>query len=771
MQTPKRNKKIAYFLTPIALASAQLITSIAQANDVVGTLPTVEVVGVSPVASFNIPLNQYPGNIQVLRENDIESQKSSSFSELLGRSAASVTLNEIQGNPFQLDLNYRGQRLSSVLGSPQGVSAYLDGVRINEAFGDVISWDMLPESAISTMTVVPGSNPMYGMNTLSGALVMTTKSGLTHEGNEIEVSGGSFGRIRTDAGMGKKLSDGYHFYVAATGFRENGWREKSDSKLVNTFMKYGRETDKTSWNVSFLAGTSDLKGNGLLPTSQYTSDYRGGYTFYDITKTKAQQLSFDFSHKLSNEEKISLVTWVRNAKRSANGGDVDENFLETCMVIGGACSNYAGIGAVINKSTAKADTLGFSLQWDKKIDAHKLFFGGMTQYVKTRYQSYEGDADHFVDRVADVSAVTRYVQQADHKGQVAQYALYLGDIYTPVSGTLFSSSLRYDFTKVKNDLKSLETGLQNPNFSNSGHRHDSAESFNYKKLNPSFGFSQVLTAQSTVFGNWSQGMRVPTAFELGCADPLYPCRVPTGLQDDPYLQPIISQTTEVGLRFNPDQNTRLTVTGFSNVNRNDVAFVRATAINSQAAGYFKNIGNTLRQGIELAGRYKQSLWEVGASYTYLKATYRSEVLLPSVGGYQSDAHITTTKGTRIAGLPEHIFKLAGLYRVTPQWRVGADVQAFGSQVVAGNENGTTESGASGKDKLAGYSILNLNTNYEISKGLNAFMRVNNVFDKRYASYASLGYDVFAPAGQATETVLYAPGAPRAVFGGVRYEWK
>jgi hypothetical protein len=69
------------------------------------------------VASFNIPLNQYPGNIQVLRENDIESQKSSSFSEWLGRSAASVNFNEIQGNPFQLDLNYRGQRLSPVLGS------------------------------------------------------------------------------------------------------------------------------------------------------------------------------------------------------------------------------------------------------------------------------------------------------------------------------------------------------------------------------------------------------------------------------------------------------------------------------------------------------------------------------------------------------------------------------------------------------------------------------------------------------------------------------
>jgi outer membrane receptor protein involved in Fe transport len=600
---------------------------------------------------------------------------------------------------------------------------------------------------------------MYGMNTLSGALVMTTKNGLTHEGNEIEVSGGSFGRLRTDAGMGKKLSDGYHFYVAATGFRENGWREKSDSKLANTFMKYGRETDKTSWNLSFLAGTSDLKGNGLLPTSQYSSNYRGGYTFYDITKTKAQQLSFDVSHKLSNEEKISLVSWVRNSKRSGSGGDVGDDYLDHCIDEDGDCTagTPPGHNAVINKTIAKATTVGATLQWDRKIDLHKVFAGATVQYTKSRYQSFEGGTD-FDGRVADISEVVEYDQQADHKGKVGQIAVYVGDVYSPRPGTLLSGGLRYDFAKVHNHLK---------NFTNVN--PEQKETFNYNKLNPSFGGSQILTKQVTLFGNWSQGMRVPTAFELGCARDDNPCRVPTGLQDDPYLKPIISQTTEVGLRFSPNENTRIIITGFHNLNKDDVAFVRSSA--GTQAGYFTNIGNTLRKGIELSGRYKQSTWEVGASYTYLKATYRSEVNLPSVELGQDTAHITTTKGTRIAGLPEHIFKLAGLYRVTPQWRVGADIQAFGSQVVAGNENGTTESGASGKDKLAGYSILNLNTNYEISKGLNTFIRVNNVFDKRYASYASLGYDLFAPSGQANETVFYAPGAPRAVFGGVRYEWK
>ncbi|MFM8152500.1 MAG: TonB-dependent receptor, partial [Polynucleobacter victoriensis] len=109
-----------------------------------------------------------------------------------------------------------------------------------------------------------------------------------------------------------------------------------------------------------------------------------------------------------------------------------------------------------------------------------------------------------------------------------------------------------------------------------------------------------------------------------------------------------------------------------------------------------------------------------------------------------------------------------------------DVQVYGNQVVAGNETKNTVADgdqAIGKNKLGGYGILNLNANYEHVKGLNSFMRVNNVFDKKYASYAALGYNMFPGGNIATDadevkgSVFYAPGAPRAVFGGVRYEWK
>lgn len=773
MQTLKRNKKIACLLTPIALASAQLIMTSAHADDVVGTLPTVEVVGVSPVASFNIPLNQYPGNIQVLRENDIESQKSSSFSELLGRSAASVNLNEIQGNPFQLDLNYRGQRLSPVLGSAQGISAYLDGVRINEAFGDVISWDMLPESAISTITMIPGSNPMYGMNTLSGALVMTTKNGLTHEGNEVELTAGSFGRQRADVGVGRNLGNGYHAYAAATTFKEDGWREKSDSKLTNAFIKFGRDTEKTSWNVSVMGGTSDLKGNGLAPHDMYTTNYRQGYTFYDITENKSQQVSFAGTHKLSNEEKLSLTTWYRHAKRKGNNGDVNEAYREYLECdedpTGTGCtailSNGMPENALINKNTSKQETYGVTFQWDKQFGAHKLLSGITIQQSKTRYQQWSADAefDPAGSRVAVIDGV--FENQADHKGKNNQYALFIGDVFTPVPGTLLMGALRYDYTKVKNDLVSWDED---------GEDHPTKESFTYKKLNPSFGFSQILSNKVTVFGNWSQGMRVPTAFELGCSNPDYPCRVPTGLQDDPYLKPIISQTAEIGLRVFPTEKTRVTIAAFSNINKDDVMFVRAPT-GAMNAGIFQNIGKTQRDGIELTARHRESRWELGASYTYLKARYKSNLELPSL-----EDEIDVTPGTRIAGLPEHFFKFAAMYRLTPQVRIGGDVQVYGNQVVAGNETKNTVADgdqAIGKNKLAGYGILNLNANYEHVKGLNFFMRVNNVFDKKYASYAALGYNMFPGGNIATDadevkgSVFYAPGAPRAVFGGVRYEWK
>src|SRR6185436_2023201 len=115
-------------------------------------------------------------------------------SDFLNRRFGGVHVNEMQGNPYQMDVNYRGYTASPLLGTPQGLSIYLDGVRLNQPFGDVVSWDLIPKSAIASVTLMPGSNPLFGLNTLGGALSIQTKDGRNHAGTVLEAYAGRYGR-------------------------------------------------------------------------------------------------------------------------------------------------------------------------------------------------------------------------------------------------------------------------------------------------------------------------------------------------------------------------------------------------------------------------------------------------------------------------------------------------------------------------------------------------------------------------------------------------
>ena len=82
--------------------------------------------------------------MQTAGSADIEASGALDLSDFLNRRFNGVFVNEMQGNPFQPDLNYRGYTASPLLGTPQGLSIYMDGVRLNQPFGDVVSWDLIP---------------------------------------------------------------------------------------------------------------------------------------------------------------------------------------------------------------------------------------------------------------------------------------------------------------------------------------------------------------------------------------------------------------------------------------------------------------------------------------------------------------------------------------------------------------------------------------------------------------------------------------------------
>lgn len=212
-------------------------------------LPQVEVVGTSPLPGIGIAKNKLPYDVQSVDAETLQRSQTMNLTEYMARNLSGVNVNEVQGSPFQADVTYRGFRASAILGAAQGLSVYLDGVRVNEPFGDIVNWDMLPESAFASVTLVPGSNPVYGLNTLGGALAFTTKSGLTAPGTELKLSAGSFGRKRADIAHGSKSEDGWHQFISATVFDEQGWRDYSPGTLGNVFAKIGRVQGDTNWDI------------------------------------------------------------------------------------------------------------------------------------------------------------------------------------------------------------------------------------------------------------------------------------------------------------------------------------------------------------------------------------------------------------------------------------------------------------------------------------------------------------------------------------------
>jgi outer membrane cobalamin receptor len=152
-----------YRATAMAVAIATLFSGhFAYAEQSDKKLQAVEVVGTSPLPGLGIEKNKLPYDVQSVTSEQINNGQSLNLTEFMSRNLTGVNINDIQGSPFQADITYRGFRLSGILGSPQGLSVYLDGVRVNEPFGDVVNWDMIPEAAISNVTLVPGSNPVYG---------------------------------------------------------------------------------------------------------------------------------------------------------------------------------------------------------------------------------------------------------------------------------------------------------------------------------------------------------------------------------------------------------------------------------------------------------------------------------------------------------------------------------------------------------------------------------------------------------------------------------
>ena len=230
-----------------ALLLAFPVMAVAQTPDAQPQAPPVfkvEVIAATPLPGVALTLDQIPAPVQTASDTDILESGALNIADFLVRRVNGVYVNEIQGNPFQPDVSYRGYTASPLLGTPQGLSVYMDGVRLNQPFGDVVSWDLIPRVAIGSIALMPGSNPLFGLNTLGGALAMQTKNGLTNAGTTVQGIYGSDERRAIEFEHGGSKPSGLNWYVAGNLFAERGWRDDSPSDVRQVFGSVGWKGQK-----------------------------------------------------------------------------------------------------------------------------------------------------------------------------------------------------------------------------------------------------------------------------------------------------------------------------------------------------------------------------------------------------------------------------------------------------------------------------------------------------------------------------------------------
>jgi len=748
-------------------------------------LDAVRVIGVTPTDTTGVALDRYPANAQLVTAQDLEDTQSQSLNEYLGRRSGSVFLSEAQSNPYQPDLFFRGYSISPLLGLPQGLALYIDGVRVNEVFGDVVNWDLIPDAAIDSLQLIPGSNPVFGQNTLAGALSLRTKSGFDAPGSKLELTGGSYGRFGVSAEQGY-ASDHLAFFISGEYDREDGFRKFSPSRIGRLFTKGSYQDKENTLDLSISLADNSLTGNGAAPRELLQAEGRRAvFTFPDQTLPRLGFINLQGNHIFSSALQLAGgLHFRRNHSTTLNGDgtefvpcedpanqdsagnpflcapEADGERVITSNNGAPVVSSDANSSGTLNRSSTDQYSYGFNTQLtltDPHQRRNRFIVGGSIDIGRARFSS-----DVELGALTDLRGVLgdgefdtdSAVLLRTHKDTYGAFAL--GN-WAPIHSVDLTAAVGLTHTEIK-----LRDG---------GPTDDLDGDHSFTRFNPSIGATWHITPKLAAFSTYSEAARAPTPVELSCADPEAPCRLPNGFVSDPPLKQVVTRTIEAGLRYNGPA-LRAAAAFFNSNNKNDIIFISDGALTTE--GFFSNVGHTVRRGFEAGGNYKLTeTWSVGLQYTYLDALFKESFLVSSPNHPLRDPEDPeesaaetrqVNSGNRIPLIPRHLVKANIEYRV-PKFGVGIEAQGRSNSRFRGDEANVDP------ETLPGYAIFSTYGDWKPLPWLVVFARVTNLFNRDTETFGVYG-DAEQVLGDGYENArrFVGPGAPREFSAGVRMQF-
>jgi iron complex outermembrane recepter protein len=772
--------------------SAAAASASVPANSVTSiTLPSVEVVGVAPLPGSGIDIDKVPANVQSLGSQQLwPPGQNELVPTAAARQLSQVNLNAEQGSQFQPDFVYRGFEASPIGGVPQGVAVYQNGVRINEAFGDTVNWDLIPQFAVNRLTL-QGNNPVFGLNALGGAVTLDMKNGFNFHGFDGQLSGGSFGNINGYAQEGAQFGN-FAFYGGFGGTHDDGFRFHSPTALTQGYMDLGWENHPFTVHLSVAAADNVIGATGPTPVQLLAINPQSVFTIPQSMHNEAELVQLTASYQPTDFVLLNGDVYYRHFNQRLVDGNLTDvtacinnsdffclegNNLYPADVLYDSNGNQVptsvlppgAIPGEIDYTMTDTNTVGAALQakFTNPIAnrENNLVVGISGDHSGTDYSAH-GElgtllpgftaSDVFgsgviIDQGLSPSASPPIEQPVSVFGVNEYLGLYATDTFNITPRLAATASGRYNLALIGlEDKTGIDPELTGTNI--------------YGHFNPGVGLTYKITRNVTGYAGWSEGNRAPTPAELSCANPATPCILDAFLVAEPPLKQVVSHTFEAGLRGQLATPQKIPGQlhwnlGVYRTNAFDDILLLATQING--FGYFSNVGETRRQGIEAGLTYNWQKWTVNLNYSYLSATFLENLTLSSNSpAANANGDIFVHPGDMLPLMPQNRVVIDVDYQATPQWTIGADAKFVGSQYLVGDESNQ-------EPKLPAYGVVNLHTTLKVNKWATFFVNLDNVLNRTYYTYGTFTeLDSAPPSLGLTNPRTLSPSPGLVAYAGV-----
>jgi outer membrane receptor protein involved in Fe transport len=616
--------------------------------------------------------------------------------------------------------------------------------------------------------VVAGSNPIYGLNTLGGALALQTKNGKLFNKGTISATAGSWDRTAGLIEYGGILEDSnIDYYFGYNHTSENGWRDYSPSHLNQAFAKLGKDFENGRVELSYTGASNNLIGNGLVPGFMLGADNTDINTVPDLTENRYHKLNLGITQFIDETTMFSANAYYVSSNRYTINGDAEINWVDE------DARTINEVEGELNHTKTKQDKYGISGQLTLSDDLfgkkNHLVIGSVleTSLISFNQGTYE-ELQILENRVVDLNDRSNHATTTDLSGRTKTFGIYAVDTLSLNEQWHVTGGLRYNYTQVDNSDRLNGDTAATTLTAKQG----------WGRINPTVGVTYKPSDNYSTYVNYSESNRAPTSIELGCSNPAAPCTLPTQMADDPPLRDVVAKTYEAGARGNLTNGLSWNVSAYHSYNHDDLQFVSTSATNGM--GYFDNVGRTRRDGIDLglAGKGLFNLADISdltwnATYGFVHATFDTDIqMAQEVNTSAVDENINIKKGDLLTNIPMHRLKLRLNYQVNDKFRVGTNLVGFSKSYMLGNENQKHN----GDGEIPGYFILNMDANYKVAPKWNLAFKAINLLDQDYYTGGRLVQNGFTGNGNEERAVAYSgsaylPGAPRAAWVTLSYDFK